>query len=81
MKVDIIEKSWEIQDKIEEKTKYIGKGKYGRVLKMARKPDSEEYNKTLWITGLGIIALGGLGFVIFLLWTYAPDYFSSLFGW
>jgi len=77
----IIEKSWEIQDKIEEKTKYVGKGKYGRVLKMARKPDSDEYTKTLWITGLGIIALGGLGFVIYLLWVYAPDYLRGLFGW
>ena len=79
-KGDILDKSWEIQEKIEEKTKYVGKGKYGRVLKMARKPDSEEYNKTLWITGLGIIALGGLGFVIFLIWAYGPEYFGSLFG-
>ncbi|UCF08866.1 MAG: protein translocase SEC61 complex subunit gamma [Thermoplasmata archaeon] len=80
MKVDIVEKTWEIQDKIEEKTKYMGKGKYGRVLKMARKPDSEEYTKTLQITGLGIVLLGGLGFLIFLIWTRAPDFFMDLFG-
>ncbi len=38
MKLNIRERTWEIQEKIEEKTRYIGKGKYGRVLKMARKP-------------------------------------------
>jgi protein transport protein SEC61 subunit gamma-like protein len=80
MKLNIKEKSWEIQEKIEERTKYIGKGKYGRVLKMARKPTSEEYTKTLQITGIGIILLGGIGFLIFWIWTTAPDFFSDLFG-
>jgi protein transport protein SEC61 subunit gamma-like protein len=80
MKLKIIERSWDLQEKIEERTKYIGRGKYGRVLKMARKPSSEEYSKTLQITGLGIVLLGGLGFVIFLVWTTAPGFFSDLFG-
>jgi protein transport protein SEC61 subunit gamma-like protein len=80
MKLNIREKTWEIQEKIEEKTRYIGKGKYGRVLKMARKPTPEEYNKTLQITGLGIILLGGIGFLIFWIWTSAPGFFSDLFG-
>jgi protein transport protein SEC61 subunit gamma-like protein len=80
MKLNIRERTWEIQEKIEEKTRYIGKGKYGRVLKMARKPTPEEYNKTLQITGLGIILLGGIGFLIFWIWTSAPGFFSDLFG-
>ncbi len=80
MKLNIKEKSWELQEKIEERTRYIGKGKYGRVLKMARKPTSEEYSKTLQITGLGIILLGGIGFAIFYVWTTAPGFFSDLFG-
>ncbi|ODS38256.1 MAG: protein translocase SEC61 complex subunit gamma [Candidatus Altiarchaeales archaeon WOR_SM1_79] len=80
MKLNITEKSWELQEKIEERTKYIGRGKYGRVLKMARKPTSEEYSKTLQITGLGIILLGGIGFLIYLIWTTAPGFFSDLFG-
>jgi protein transport protein SEC61 subunit gamma-like protein len=74
----IVDKSWEIQDKIEERTKYLGKGKYGRVMKMARKPDSDEYTKILQITGIGIILLGGLGFLIFFIWTQAPGFFSGL---
>ncbi len=74
----IVDKSWEVQDKIEERTKYLGKGKYGRVLKMARKPDSDEYTKILQITGIGIVLLGGLGFAIFYIWTQAPGFFSGL---
>jgi protein transport protein SEC61 subunit gamma-like protein len=80
MKLNIRERTWEIQEKIEEKTRYIGKGKYGRVLKMARKPTPEEYNKTLQITGLGIILLGGMGFLIFWIWTSAPGFLSDVFG-
>lgn len=80
MKLKIVKRSWDLQEKIEERTKYIGRGKYGRVLKMARKPSNEEYTKTLQITGLGIMLLGGLGFVIFFIWTNAPGFFANLFG-
>lgn len=81
MKLKIVKRSWDLQEKIEERTKYIGRGKYGRVLKMARKPTNEEYTKTLQITGLGILLLGGLGFVIFYIWTSAPGFFADLFGY
>jgi protein transport protein SEC61 subunit gamma-like protein len=80
MELKIMERFRNSQDKIEDKTKYIGRGKYGRVLKMARKPNSEEYTKTLQITGLGIVLLGGLGFLIFWIWTTAPGFFSDIFG-
>ena len=80
MKLNIIERSWNVQEKIEERTKYLGRGKYGRVLKMARKPTPDEYTKTLQITGIGIILLGGLGFLIFWLWTQAPDYIRNVLG-
>lgn len=80
MKLNLMEKSRNLQEKIEERTKYIGRGKYGRVLKMARKPNSEEYTKTLQITGLGIVLLGGLGFLIFWLWTTTPGFLSDIFG-
>ena len=66
--MDIIEKSWEVQDGIEEKVKNIGKGKYGRVLRMARKPTDEEYNKIFTLAGLGIMLIGLLGFAIYWIW-------------
>ena len=63
------------QDRIESKFRNIGKGKYGRILKMARTPTPDEYRKTIAITGIGIIVLGALGFFIMWLMTYLPTYF------
>ena len=62
-----LNRAWEVQHRIEARQQRIGKGKYGRVLKMARKPTSEEYEKTSKITGLGILAVGALGFTIYII--------------
>ncbi len=70
--MDIVEKSWEIQKGIEERAKRLGKGKYGRVLKMARKPTNDEYAKTVMIVGIGLVLIGGLGFAIYLIVKYLP---------
>ena len=77
---EIMEKGWEVQRRIEERLKRMGKGKYGRILKMARKPTSDEYSKVLIITGLGLIAVGALGFVIYFVMRYGGSFFTSLFG-
>ncbi len=61
------EKALEIQDKVERKFSGIGKGKYARLLRMAKKPDRDEYLKVLLITGAGIVLLGLLGFFIYLM--------------
>ncbi|MDI6916821.1 MAG: protein translocase SEC61 complex subunit gamma [Thermoplasmatales archaeon] len=66
--MEILKKTLNVQDIVEEKTKRFGRGKYGRVLKMARKPKGDEYTKILQITGAGIIIIGGLGFLIYWLW-------------
>ena len=63
------------QDKVESKFRNMGKGKYGRIIKMARTPTPEEYRKTIVITGIGIIVLGAVGFFIMWLMTYLPTYF------
>lgn len=60
------EKSWEAQRKFEKKIGSIGKGKYARVLRMARKPDPEEYRRTSNIVLIGIAVIGGIGFAVFL---------------
>jgi protein transport protein SEC61 subunit gamma-like protein len=73
--VDIVEESWNVQGRIEGRFKNIGKGKYGRVLKMARKPENDEYIKVLQITGIGLALMGGLGFLVYWLWTQLPGYF------
>ncbi len=76
-----MEKAWDLQHRLEARQNRVGKGKYGRVLKMARKPTNEEYSKTSKITGAGILLIGGLGFLIFLLSTIVAPYLAGLIGW
>ncbi len=77
--MDIVDRAWEFQKRIEERAKRLGRGKYGRVLRMARKPTSDEFGKTLQITGVGLLLLGGLGFIIFLMATELPKLLQGLF--
>ncbi|HUS56430.1 MAG TPA: protein translocase SEC61 complex subunit gamma [Thermoplasmata archaeon] len=76
---DIVDKSWNLQRKIEEKTKHVGKGKYGRVLRMARKPSGEEYIRITQIVAIGLILLGGLGFLIYWIFQYGSDMIVNAF--
>jgi protein transport protein SEC61 subunit gamma-like protein len=78
--MDIMEWSWKEQSKAEERMKRFGKGKYGRVLKMAKKPDAEEYKRTLQITSIGVLLIGGLGFLIYYVWRHGPDLLRSMLG-
>jgi len=75
-----IDRARELQHNLEARQKRIGKGKYGRVLKMARKPTNEEYAKTSKITGAGIMLIGGIGFVIFLLATQVAPWIVEVLG-
>ena len=72
--MDIEGKAWEYQENIEGRIRNLGKVKYGRVLKMARKPSWEEYKKIVQVTAIGLIILGVAGFVIMWLMTYLPRY-------
>jgi protein translocase SEC61 complex gamma subunit len=47
---------------------------------MARKPTDDEFNKTSKITGLGMILIGGLGFLIFLIITIGVPEIASFLG-
>jgi protein transport protein SEC61 subunit gamma-like protein len=73
-------RAWDLQHNLEARQKRIGKGKYGRVLKMARNPTNEEYEKTSKITGAGILIIGGIGFLIFLLTTQVAPWIGELLG-
>ena len=75
-----MERAWDLQYTLEAKQKRMGKGKYGRVLKMARKPTDEEYSKTCKITGVGILLVGGLGFLIFLLASQVAPWVAEALG-
>ena len=75
--MDIVKRSWRTQRKLEERAKRIGRGKYGQVLHMARKPETDEYIRTLQLTSLGLLLIGLLGFAIYLIMEYViPDIVS-----
>jgi protein transport protein SEC61 subunit gamma-like protein len=80
MEKKIVDKAWDIQNSIEKKGEHLGKGKYGRVLKMARNPDQEEYTKTSQITAIGILIVGVLGFFIFLLSSRVAPWIADMLG-
>lgn len=61
----LVGRAWELQHRLEARAKNLGKGKYGRVLKMARKPDSEEFNQVAKVTAVGMLVIGALGFLIY----------------
>lgn len=72
--MSIVDRAWEAQENIEERVRKLGKGKYGRVLKMARKPDDEEFHRISKIVGAGIILIGAIGFLIFWLMNVLPTH-------
>jgi protein transport protein SEC61 subunit gamma and related proteins len=63
----IVDKAWDLQHRLEARFKTVGKGRYGRVLKMARKPDKEEFNQVAKVTAVGMLVVGGLGFLVYLI--------------
>ena len=76
----IVERAWDLQYNLEARQKRIGKGRYGRVMKMARKPTNEEYTKTSQITGLGILLIGGIGFVVYLFASQVAPWIAEQLG-
>lgn len=76
----ILKRAWDLQHRIEARQKRIGKGKYGRVLKMTRKPTNEEFEKTAKITAIGILIIGSIGFVIYLIVDQVVPWIRSVLG-
>ena len=62
-KVNIGEKKPGLGGRLKNKIK-----QYKRVLSVSHKPDMDEFRKSMKITGSGIIFLGIIGFVIFLIY-------------
>ncbi len=59
------------QDQFDGRLRTVGHGKYGRILRMARRPTSEEYVKVLGVTWLGAILIGLVGFALYIFFTQA----------
>ena len=61
----------QVQSEFDARLKHIGHGRYGRILRMARKPSQEEYVKVLGVTWLGAILIGLVGFALYIFFTQA----------
>ncbi len=59
------------QDQFDGRLRTVGHGKYGRILRMARRPTSEEYVKVLGVTWLGAMLIGLVGFALYIFFTQA----------
>ena len=46
---------------------------YVRVLKMATRPTREEFLQVAKIAGIGILIVGAIGFLLFVLMSYLPN--------
>lgn len=62
-----VDRAWDTQHRLEQRTKRFGSGRYARVLKMARKPEPEEFRRSAIIVGIGLLIIGIIGFVIMML--------------
>lgn len=51
-------------------------GEYGRVLKLTRKPTREEFTVIAKVAGAGILLVGFIGFIIYLIITVMPGWFK-----
>ncbi|MCL4308541.1 MAG: protein translocase SEC61 complex subunit gamma [Candidatus Thermoplasmatota archaeon] len=79
----VIDRARTVQDEFDARLKRIGHGKYGRILRMARKPSREEYIRVLQITFAGAAIIGLTGFAIYVFFTAAgpwlwSNYFAGL---
>ena len=78
--MSFIEKVWQTQHKLEERFKRIGRGQYGRVLRLARKPTSDEFMKSSWVVAIGIGVIGAIGFIVFYVWLKGRPIVADLLG-
>ena len=62
-----LDKAWDAQENLERKWSSLGSGRFARVLRMARKPEPEEFRQSATIVLVGIAIIGGMGFSVYLL--------------
>ncbi len=66
-----LDRARHVQDDVDGRLHAVGHGKYGRILRMARRPTSEEYVKVLEVTWLGAVLIGLTGFAFYIFFTEA----------
>lgn len=72
-----LDRAKQLQDEFDGRLKTVGHGKFGRVLRMARKPTTDEYVRVLEITWLGAVLIGVIGFMIYIFFTQVGPWLWS----
>ena len=76
-----LDRARRVQDGFDGRLRTVGHGKYGRILRMARRPTSEEYVKVLEVTALGAVLIGMTGFAIYIFFgQLGPWIWANLFS-
>ncbi len=66
-----LDRARRVQDQFDGRLRQVGHGKYGRILRMARKPEVDEYVRVLEITAIGAIIIGLVGFGLYIFFNQA----------
>jgi len=76
-----LDRARRVQENVDGRLHHLGHGKYGRILRMARRPTSDEYVKVLGITWLGAVLIGLTGFAFYIFFSQAgPWLWNAIFG-
>jgi protein transport protein SEC61 subunit gamma and related proteins len=78
-----LDRAQRAQENFDGRLRTVGHGKYGRILRMARRPTSEEYVKVLEVTFLGAVLIGLTGFAMYIFFSQAgpwlwQNFFSGI---
>ncbi|MHB1434711.1 MAG: protein translocase SEC61 complex subunit gamma [Thermoplasmata archaeon] len=75
-----LDRARKVQDEFDGRLRTVGHGRYGRILRMARRPTQEEYIRVLEVTWIGALLIGSVGFVIYIFFTQSgPWIWQNLF--
>lgn len=73
----VIDRAQQVQDEFDARLKHVGHGRYGRILRMARKPTSDEYIRVVEVTFIGALVIGITGFAMYIFFTQVGPWFWS----
>jgi len=78
-----LDRAKRVQENFDGRLRNAGHGKFGRILRMARRPTTQEYVRVLEVTWLGAALIGAVGFMIYIFFSQAgpwlwQNFFSGL---
>ncbi|MGA7922757.1 MAG: protein translocase SEC61 complex subunit gamma [Thermoplasmata archaeon] len=69
-----LDRAKRVQDQFDGRLRSVGHGKYGRILRMARKPSTDEYVRVLEVAFIGAVLIGLVGFSFYIFFSQAGPY-------